>query len=328
MRPAELKTLAIYHASFQIIKRSAGRSSVAAAAYRSAERLVDERTGDVHDYARKQGVAETFIMAPSGSPDWALDRNQLWSTVELTEKRKGAQLARELNVALPIELSRSESKELLQSYVQKAFVDQGMIADIAMHDMDSENPHAHIMLTLREIKDGVFCNKNRDWNAKEKLVAWREGWEKEVNKQLERLGHEARVDHRSLKDQGIERMPTLHMGPHASAMEKKGIETDRGNHNRDVLSINEMLAKLTDRIEKGMQLLKDSAKQLTLDKLSEAKEMLRSTLAEKGSALQGAVDRKNDEQMREREREKEREKERMREQAQVRSRREGLGHSR
>lgn len=312
--------MAIYHASFQVIKRSAGRSAVAAAAYRSAERLIDERTGYVHDYARKQGVADSFIMAPSGSPDWASDRNKLWSTVELAEKRKDAQLARELNVALPIELSQSESTELLRRYVQTSFVDQGMIADIALHDMDSENPHAHVMLTLREIKEGVFGNKNRDWNAKDQLIGWRENWEKEVNQQLEMSGHEARIDHRSLKDQGSERLPSIHLGPHVHAMEKRGIKTDRGDRNREALSLNEALAKLSERLHQ----LTDRTKQLTTDTLSQARELLRSTLADRGSVLQGAVDRKNDQDLKE----KVRERERLREQAQERSREQGHGYSR
>jgi len=240
--------MAIYHASFQIVKRSAGRSAIAASAYRSGERLIDERTGEVHDYTRKGGVDDTFIMAPENAPEWAHDREALWNAVELGETRKNSQVARELNVALPIELSKTASRELLEDYVQSAFVEKGMIADVAMHTLDSDNPHAHVMLTLREISTDGFTTKNRDWNHKDQLVEWREGWANAVNNHLERHSINKRIDHRSLQKQGIERMPSVHLGPHASAMEARGIKTFKGDLNRRSINVNKLVVEISTGI--------------------------------------------------------------------------------
>jgi len=235
--------VAIYHASFQVVKRSTGRSSVAAAAYRSGERLTDERTGEVHDYTRRSGVDHRYVMAPINSPDWAIDRSKLWSAVELGE----------LNVALPRELSNSESRELLKEYVRDSFVKKGMVADVAMHDMNSENPHAHVMLTMRSIDQNGFGQKNRDWNSKDQLKEWREAWEQKVNHHLEVTGHDVRIDHRSLQDQGIDREPTKHMGAHASAMEKRGVQTELGDNNRRVERLNQLMDSAGAEIQKLKQ---------------------------------------------------------------------------
>ncbi|MCU7713109.1 MobA/MobL family protein, partial [Priestia megaterium] len=156
--------MAIYHLSMQIISRSKGQSAVAAAAYRSGEKLHDERTDEQKFYARDV-QPETMILTPSHSPEWMKDRNCLWNEVEKVEKRKDSQLARELNVALPIELNHDQQKELIQSFVQNEFVEKGMVADIAIHRDDANNPHAHIMLTMRNVDQDGFGKKNRDWNA-------------------------------------------------------------------------------------------------------------------------------------------------------------------
>ena len=154
--------MAIYHLSMQIISRSKGQSAVASASYRSGEKLVDERTSETKFYVRDV-QPETMILAPSNSPDWVQDRNSLWNEVEKIEKRKDSQLAREMNIALPKELSNEQQKELISNFVQSEFVDKGMIADVAIHRDDKENPHAHVMLTMRTIDENGFGKKNRDW---------------------------------------------------------------------------------------------------------------------------------------------------------------------
>ena len=218
--------MAIYHVSAQIIGRSAGRSSVAAAAYRSAERIRDERTGQIHDYTKRHGI-ESEIHTPGSAPEWMRDRSRLWNAAEEAETRKDAQLAREMNIALPKELSADEQKELVRSFVKEEFVNRGMVADVAYHHNDPDNPHAHVMLTLRDVTPEGFGSKNRNWNHRDLLEAWREKWEEHANQALERAGRNERIDHRTLEAQGINREPARHLGPAAAAMERKHIPTER-----------------------------------------------------------------------------------------------------
>lgn len=162
--------MAIYHNSVSVIKRSAGKSSVAAAAYRSGQKLIDEQTGIIHDYSRKSGVDYSIILSPV-SADWITDRQQLWNRVEEVEKRGDSQLARDITLAIPRELNREDKIKLVCEYVQTNFVNMGMVADINFHEMNSDNPHAHIMMTLRDLKIDEqkvvsFGNKNREWNKK------------------------------------------------------------------------------------------------------------------------------------------------------------------
>ena len=197
--------MAIYHFSAKMISRSSGRSSVAAAAYRSAELIQDKRQGLDHDYSNRGGVLHSEILAPSGAPDWMKDRSQLWNGVEEVEKRKDAQLAREVVVALPHELTNEQRIELVRDFAQSQFVDKGMVADVAVHapggEGDERNHHAHIMLTTRSVDSDGFGKKVREWNGKDLLEGWREGWANQVNYVLEERGHEVSIDHRSLSDQ-------------------------------------------------------------------------------------------------------------------------------
>ena len=207
--------LAIYHLRASVISRSQGRSATAAIAYRSAERIADRRTGLVFDYAAKAGVEHTEILAPDHAPDWVRDRSELWNRVEEAETRKNSQVAREVRVALPDELSHDQRVELVRGFARAAFVERGMVADIALHapgrDGDERNHHAHILLTTREVgqEEGEgFTTKNRDWNKIEVLGDWREAWSRETNAALERAGREDRVDHRTLvaqRDEALER---------------------------------------------------------------------------------------------------------------------------
>ncbi|HWI53476.1 MAG TPA: MobQ family relaxase [Symbiobacteriaceae bacterium] len=236
--------MAIYYMNVQVIGRSAGRTATGAAAYRAGERIVDERTGQAFDYTRRTGEIETEILAPQGAPEWVQDRSQLWNQVEKAERRGDAQVAREIVVAFPKELTPGEQLELIRGYVQEEFVSRGMVADVAIH-RNPGNPHAHIMLTMREIgPEGFSAKKNRDWNRPEALDRWREQWAAHANRSLERAGVEDRVNHRSLADQGSERLPQVHLGPHASALEKRGVNTEKGDHNRTVREHNGVVVEL------------------------------------------------------------------------------------
>ncbi len=203
--------MAIYHYSVQIIGRSKGQSSIAAAAYRSGEKLRDHQTGEEKDFTRKDRVDHKEILVPENSPAWATDREELWNRVELAEKRKDAQLCREINVALPRELPAPNQKHFVRKFVQENFVARGMVADVALHDLHGENPHAHIMLTTREIGPDGFGKKNREWNDKALLQSQRAAWAEHCNRHLERTGQ--KIDHRSLEAQGIDRRPQIHLGP-------------------------------------------------------------------------------------------------------------------
>lgn len=163
------EAVAIYHCSARI----GGRTATGAAAYRAAEKIKDEKTGLTHDYSRKRDVDHTEIIAPENAPEWARDRSRLWNEVERTEKRRDAQLAREVEIALPRELSQAENRGLAAAFAKSSFADKGMVADLALHGASSGNPHAHIMLTTREIGPEGFGKKNRDWNRQDLVREWR-----------------------------------------------------------------------------------------------------------------------------------------------------------
>lgn len=170
--------MAIFHLDVKIVSRLQGRSAVASAAYRAAEKIRDERQGLTFDYDRKRGVAFSEIMAPDNAPDWVQDRTVLWNTVESMEKRKDAQLAREVMVALPKELTLEEQIDLVKAFCWEQFVSKGMIADMNLHADNSDNPHCHILLPLREITAEGFGLKNREWNDKNLVTEQRQAWEK------------------------------------------------------------------------------------------------------------------------------------------------------
>ena len=243
--------MADYRLSAQVISRGKGQSSVASAAYRSASRLVDERTGEIHDYGRKGGLIHSEVMTPEGTPDWMQDRAQLWNAVEAVERRKDAQLAREVQLSLPHELTQAQRQALVLGFVQEQFVSRGMIADVAIHAPsdkgDQRNHHAHVMLTMRNLTVDGFGKKNRDWNSPEVLEQWRENWARHQNRALERHGHEARVDHRSYEAQGIDREPSQHLGPVASDMERNGNPSRIGDENRAIA--NDNAERVRDHIE-------------------------------------------------------------------------------
>ncbi|WBO24518.1 Ti-type conjugative transfer relaxase TraA [Sphingomonas abietis] len=223
--------MAIYHFSAKMISRANGSSALAAAAYRSAARLHDQRLDRHHDFSNKAGVVHSEVMLPDGVPAELADREKLWNAIEAVEVRKDAQLAREIEFAIPRELDQAEGIRLAREFAQAEFVDKGMIADLNVHwDIGADGlakPHAHVMLTTRSVDEDGFGPKVRDWNATALLEQWRERWAGHVNARLAELDIDARVDHRSLEAQGIDLEPQHKIGPAASRMAGQGLESER-----------------------------------------------------------------------------------------------------
>lgn len=221
-KTVRLSVLAIYHLHAQVIKRSEGRSAVAAAAYRCGARFTDARTGLNHDFTKKGGVDFVDSFAPADAPDWAFNPARLWNAAEASEKRKDAQVARELDIAIPRELTTAQKRAVVVAFVKRNFIEAGMVATVAWHHLDGTNPHAHIMLTTRTIGPDGFGQKCRDWNSVERLEAWREDWARCANSALKLAGHDDRIDHRSHAARGLSAIePTTHQGPTAAAMTRR-----------------------------------------------------------------------------------------------------------
>lgn len=194
--------MAIFHLSFSMLKRSAGKSSCYLAAYNARERIEDVRTGDVYDYSYRSDLFHHCILAPEHTPFNIIENSAvLWNEIEKIEKRKDAQLSRYFDIAIPVELDNDAKIALVKNYCKRNFVSKGMIADISFHDLDGHNPHAHVMLTLREITPQGFGNKNRSWNEHDLMGEWRASWSRMSNRALERTGSANRMDHRSLAAQ-------------------------------------------------------------------------------------------------------------------------------
>lgn len=208
--------MAIFHLSVKIHSRSAGMSAVAGAAYRAGADLVDERTGEAHDYTRRSAVDHTEILAPDDAPSWTRDRSRLWNEVEASETRKNSQVAREVVVALPKELDAAEQRRLVRGFVGDQCVSRGMVADVAYHEIGSGNPHAHVLLTTRRIGPDGFTGKDRSWNDRGLVEDWRREWAAHANHALSRARRPERIDHRSLVSQ---RQDALDRGDYALANE-------------------------------------------------------------------------------------------------------------
>ena len=283
----------IYHLSAQIIGRSNGRSAVAAAAYRSGEKIYEKESDSYKDYSRKQSVVYTEILLPQNAPSEYADRENLWNAVQEVEKNKNARFSRELNVALPITENLETHKKIIKEYGQY-LADQGMCVDIAIHGLQ-HNPHAHIMLTVRAIgENGEWLPKKRkiydldkngnkipvidkktgmqktdkegrkqwkshtvttaDWDQQETLLAWREKWADVCNRYLE---PEHQIDHRSNEERGLDDLPTKHLGVAAAAMERRGIVTEIGDHNRTIKKINTYIRKAKTALSAEAQAIVD-----------------------------------------------------------------------
>lgn len=273
-------TIAIYHCSIKIVSRGKGKSAVAAAAYRSGEKLTNEWDGLTHDYTKKGGVVHSEILLPAHAPPAFSDRSTLWNSVELSEKSNNAQLAREVEIALPVELSGEEQTRLVREYCSSQFVSKGMIADFNLHDTGGGNPHAHILLTMRPLDEkGAWLPKSKkeyvldengekirlpsgryktrkvdlvDWNNRENAEVWRRAWADLANEYLAQNNRPERIDHRSYERQGIDQIPTVHVGVSATQMEKKGIVTERGELNRNIKAANRILREIR-RLVRGLK---------------------------------------------------------------------------
>lgn len=231
--------MAIYHLHVKVIGRKAGSSAVASAAYRSASRLRDERIDRVQDFSNKRGVVHSEVLLPDNVPEAWSDRERLWNDVEAFEVRKDAQLAREVEFAIPREMTQAQGIELARDFAQAEFVDQGMIADLNVHwDMAEDGtpkPHAHVMLTMRSVDENGFGQKVREWNRTEMVERWRERWAELANERLAELDIDARIDHRSLEAQGIGLEPQSQIGAPALRIEGEGLEApDRAEMHREI----------------------------------------------------------------------------------------------
>ena len=338
--------MAIYHLEAKVISRGSGRSACAASAYLSCSQILNDYDGIQHDYTRKSGLVWQAVFLPELAPQEWSDRAVLWNAVEANEKTKDSRLAREFVVALPIELGKDQWRLLLTEYIQTNFVAQGMCADVAIHDTDGHNPHAHIMLTVRPldehgkwqyktekeylcVRDGeergftatefkaaqadgwekqyqykvgkkkvymapsaaeaqnlVRVSKHpkstkygrqnpisERWNSDEQLVLWRKAWADTTNIFLERVGTEARIDHRSHAERGLDEQPTIHEGVVARALEKKGIIAERCEINRQIKADNALLRELKATVKKLIQTVKN-----TLPAMAEKLETLRQNM--------------------------------------------------
>lgn len=279
--------MAIYRCNISIAKRSKGDSSVKSIAYQSAEKIKDNRLGEISDYTRKQGVVYSEIILPENAPQKFKIRSVLWNEVEAIEKQKNSQVARKIEVALPRELNRQEQINLTREYIKNNFVSKGMIADFSLHDNSKGNPHVHIQLTMRSLDiEGRFLPKSEkkyffdsngekiklangkfktwknninDWDKKENAILWRKGWADTVNKYLEKNKITERIDHRSYKERGIEKIPN-NLSKAVIEMEKRGIRTVKGDLSREIKELNKTLENKELELNK-LILLKDKIKE-------------------------------------------------------------------
>lgn len=264
--------MAIYHCSIKTVSRSAGRSAPAAAAYRAGVSLTDERTGEIHDYTRRSYVEHIELVMPEGV---SLDREQLWNAAEASEIRKNSTVAREYELALPEELNQKQRKALALDFARHLVNRYGVAADVTIHEPgrqgDNRNHHAHILTTTRTVTPEGFGAKTRALDDKKtgEVEHVRATWAKLTNQALARSGHAAiRVSHKSLEAQGIDREPTTHLGPTATAMERRGVRSDRGDMNRsqgEEQAKRDELAAL-ERQETGMSAARSRAHQWRQEK--------------------------------------------------------------
>ena len=240
--------MAIYHLNAKIISRSNGQSATEAAAYRAAEKIYNERTGETFNYTRKKGVYSTEILTPNNAPDWMLDRSSLWNAAELFEKRSNSRTAREFDIALPTELTNPQKQELVRNFVQDNFVNKGLVADLAFHDINTHNPHVHIMITTRTVDENGLGTKDRSLDKKDFLLKLRESWATYTNDALESIGSSEKIDHRTLEEQNINRIPQIHLGANVAAMMKRGIATERGDEYLEIQTTNQQIEALEKQL--------------------------------------------------------------------------------
>jgi len=298
--------VALYHFHVTQIKRSAGQSAIAAAAYRAGEKLYSEYYGETNDFTRKGGVLHTEILLPPNAPPEYADRQTLWNAVEKVEKYKKAQLAYSFDIALQNELTQKENIALARRFVQEHLVSKGMVADLAVHEPDKKdgisNPHFHVLTTMRPLNpDGSWGNKQKreyaldkngerirdengdyvfnavhttDWHEPETLEHWREAWCQMVNEEFERKRLDVRIDHRSYEAQGIEQIPTVHEGPLVQKMEKRGIRTQKGDLNRWIKATNRLINAIKQKVKSLLAWISAAKEELTKDQEPSVIELL------------------------------------------------------
>lgn len=283
--------MALYHYSLNHVKRSEGHTAIAAAAYRSGEKLYDRYYGEVQDYTKKGGVIMSEILMPDYVPERLADRETLWYEVENHENRKDAQLAYSFDFALQNELSMEENIEIARRYIMENFVAKGMICDVTVHDPDKgeggiPNPHVHVLVPIRPVntngewgekrlhipvfdEDGkpVLNKKGKqkyddpfttDWGKPETLEIWRENWAKIVNEKFAEKGLSCRIDHRSNEDRGLDEIPQVHEGSAVRRMEKRGIKTYKGEWNRWVKKTNDNIRRLLNALKELADWIKEA----------------------------------------------------------------------
>jgi ATP-dependent exoDNAse (exonuclease V) alpha subunit len=246
--------MAIYHLHVNVISRGKGRNVVAAAAYRRAAKMRDEREGRTFNYEKKPHVIHSELLLPTYEGTWLEDylgsqeghhrSERLWNLIEQSENRIDARLAREIEFALPIELTQEENIKLARSFIQDQFVSRGMICDWSVH-WDDGNPHVHALLSLRKVEANGLGKKVREWNAKELVLLWREKWAEHANSHLSLYQKDVQIDHRSYQAQGIDLAPTIHLGSNVIEMERRSFKTDRLRESREIKQLN--LQKLGDK---------------------------------------------------------------------------------
>ena len=292
----EVLSIALYHFHVTQIKRSAGQSAIASAAYRSGEKLHSEYYGEDSDYTKKGGVICSEILLPSYAPSSFSDRETLWNEVEKSERGKKAQLAYSFDIALQNEFSMQENIELARQFLLEQFVSRGMVVDFAVHSPDKEdggisNPHFHVMCPIRPLDEhGRWGNKQRreylldehgnrirdeagnyvfnavpttNWGSPDTLEHWRQAWADLCNQKFAEKELDCRIDHRSYERQGIDQLPTIHEGVTVQAMEAKGIRTNKGDLNRWIKVTNDLIRNLKKKISALLDWLKEAYEELS-----------------------------------------------------------------
>lgn len=311
--------MAIYHLSMKTVSRSAGRSSTAAAAYRAGCQITDQRTGEVHDYRRKGGVQSADIVMPEGVG--MMERADLWNGVEAAHKRGDATVAREFEVALPDELSPADRRRLAVDFSREVANHYGVAADVCVHEPskegDERNHHAHILLTACTLSasgfgkkaaelDPIHCQRHKIANPAD---LWRGRWAELTNERLLQAGVSARVDHRSLEAQGIDREPSIHLGPSVMGMKRRGADSEVQKRLDAEVASRLLAAQQQGQRERELEATRQSMIDLSMDiaaakadrlaaKVAAAELRLDSKLVQREQAAQRAAELARQEQQR------------------------------
>lgn len=255
--------MTLYSCNISNIKRGEGASSVGKSAYNSRSRLEDIRTGKIYDNSRKKDLGFSEIIAPECAPNWVKDRQQLWAENELANKRRDARVAKEILVALPRELDTNEQLHLVRKFVTENLTPLGVVADVNAHELDPSllpsherdrwNPHCHILISTQHIESGSFGKKITQLNQKDFVLQIRKAWAEATNSALEAAGIEKRVDHRSYRVRGINRIPQIHLGHRVWAMKEKGIATDRGELYQEIEERNQEIETINKSVSTAIE---------------------------------------------------------------------------